>query len=217
MESKTIKDRRGLLNRRCQRWHVDRDHYSPLRGPGNARGLGAQSRVCAAQSGILSTWRPGPDFRPDRQVASWQPAKLQSRVRFSLRPRIARVAERLGTAFPRQITRIRVPSLAPTRPRCFWLHACLPGRKNEFDPRWSLSRTVGREVRLLLSMQEDADPSSARCLPGADFREVISFVRRQGGSTPTSGSAGRETGNPGGSYPPELGSIPRPATIFLPA
>ena len=62
MESKTIGDRRGLLNRRCQEWHVDQDHYSPLRGPGNARWLGAQSRVCAAQSGILSPWRPGPDF-----------------------------------------------------------------------------------------------------------------------------------------------------------
>lgn len=62
MESKTIRDRRGLLNRRCQGWHVDRDHYSPLRGPGNARWLGAQSRVCAAQSGILSPWRPGSDF-----------------------------------------------------------------------------------------------------------------------------------------------------------
>ena len=84
--------------------------------------------------------------RPDRQVASRQSAKLQPRVRFPLRPRIARVAERLGTSLPRKIMRIRVPSLAPARPRCFWLHACLPGRRSGSDSRWSLSRTVGLVV-----------------------------------------------------------------------
>ena len=112
-------------------------------------------------------------------MVSWQSAKLQSRVRFSLRSRIAKMAERLGAAFPRQITRIRVPLFAPARPSCCRLHACLPGKRSGFDSRWSLFRTVGREVRLLPSKQKDADSSSARCLPMKHRWRCPGFVSRR--------------------------------------
>ena len=80
----------------------------------------------------------------------------------------AEVAEWLGTALPRQITRVRISFSA-------LMHRWPSG--------WAPAFQAGY-----------ASPILARCLPDVDFREVISFVRRQGGSTPTSGSAGWENG-----------------------
>ena len=67
---------RGLLNRRCQGWHVDRDHYSPLLGTGQGQ---------VAGSTIASVRRAGRDpftlaarSRFHGRIGKWQAGSLQN-------------------------------------------------------------------------------------------------------------------------------------------